>query len=135
LPRRLRDDARHERPGARSVSEMRWLTAPNDLRAEDQSLQLFEPDRGEIREGFRARRNRQGTGATEGIRAHLAPAASPAQPLGLADVIQAVTYMAQGNEVDGKPSLRYITLLRDGARAHGLPETHIQFLESVDHVQ
>ena len=63
----------------------RWLTAPKDLRAEDQSLQLFEPDRGEIREGFRARRNRQGTRATEGIRAHLAPAASPAQPLGLAD--------------------------------------------------
>jgi gamma-glutamylcyclotransferase len=26
-------------------------------------------------------------------------------------------------------------LLRDGARAHGLPETHIQFLEGVDHVQ
>jgi len=50
-------------------------------------------------------------------------------------VVQAVTYMAQGNEVDGKPSLRYITLLRDGARAHGLPETHIQFLEGVDHVQ
>ena len=39
--------------------------------------------------------------------------------------------MAQGNEVDGNPSLRYITLLRDGARAHGLPETHIRFLESV----
>ena len=43
--------------------------------------------------------------------------------------------MAQGDEVDGKPSLRYIILLRDGARAHGLPETHIQFLESVEHVQ
>jgi gamma-glutamylcyclotransferase len=26
--------------------------------------------------------------------------------------------MAQGKEVDGNPSLRYITLLRDGARAH-----------------
>src|SRR5690242_12312476 len=78
LPRRLRDDARHERPSARSVSEMRWLTAPQDLRAEDQSLQLFEPDRGEIREGFRARRNCQGTGAAEGLRADLAPATSPA---------------------------------------------------------
>ena len=44
-------------------------------------------------------------------------------------VVQAVTYMAQGNEVDGKPSLRYIILLRDGARAHGLPETHIRFLD------
>ena len=50
-------------------------------------------------------------------------------------MIQAVTYMARGNEVDGKLSLRYITLLRDGARAHGLPETHIRFLESVEHVQ
>jgi len=50
-------------------------------------------------------------------------------------VVQAVTYMAQGNEVDKKPSLRYITLLRDGPRAHGLPETHIRFLESVEHMQ
>jgi gamma-glutamylcyclotransferase len=50
-------------------------------------------------------------------------------------VVQAVAYMAQGNDVDGKPSLRYITLLRNGARAHGLPETHIRFLESVEHVQ
>jgi hypothetical protein len=29
--------------------------------------------------------------------------------------------MAQGKEVDDKPSLRYITLLREGARTHGLP--------------
>jgi len=43
--------------------------------------------------------------------------------------------MAQGNEVDGNPSLRYITLLRGGARAQGLPETHIRFFESVEHVQ
>jgi gamma-glutamylcyclotransferase len=49
--------------------------------------------------------------------------------------LQAVTYMARGKEVDGKPSLRYITLLRDGARAHGLPEYYIRFLESVDHSQ
>ena len=41
--------------------------------------------------------------------------------------IQAVTYMAQGKEMDGKPSLRYITLIRDGARAHGLPENYIRF--------
>ena len=33
------------------------------------------------------------------------------------------------------PSLGYITLLRDGARAHSLPETHIWFLESVEHAQ
>ena len=48
-------------------------------------------------------------------------------------MIQAVTYLAEGKEVDGKPSLRYITLLRDGARAHGLPEDYIRLLESVDH--
>jgi gamma-glutamylcyclotransferase len=48
-------------------------------------------------------------------------------------LLQAVTYMAQGNEVDGKPSLRYITLLRDGARTHRLPETYIRFLERVEH--
>jgi gamma-glutamylcyclotransferase len=49
--------------------------------------------------------------------------------------LQAVAYMAQGREFDGKPSLRYIKLLREGARAHGLPEHYIRFLESVDHAQ
>jgi hypothetical protein len=44
-----------------------------------------------------------------------------------------VTYVAQGKEVDGRPSLRYITLIRDGARAHSLPESYIQLLESVEH--
>jgi len=47
--------------------------------------------------------------------------------------LQAVTYIARGREVDGRPSLRYITLLRDGARAHRLPEYYLRFLESVDH--
>jgi cation transport regulator ChaC len=46
---------------------------------------------------------------------------------------QAVTYLAPDTEVDGKPSLRYITLLRDGARAHGLPEDYLRLLESVEH--
>ena len=50
-------------------------------------------------------------------------------------VVQAVTYMAQAKDVDGRPSLRYITLLREGARAHGLPAHYIRFLESVDHAQ
>lgn len=45
--------------------------------------------------------------------------------------LRAVTYVADGNEVDGNPSLRYITLLRDGARAHGLPEHYVRFLEQV----
>ena len=47
--------------------------------------------------------------------------------------VRAVTYIADGNEADGNPSLRYITLIRDGARAHGLPERWIRFLDSVKH--
>ena len=50
-------------------------------------------------------------------------------------VIPAVTYIAQGKEFDGKPSLRYITLLREGVRTHDLPETYIRFLDGVEHVQ
>lgn len=45
--------------------------------------------------------------------------------------VRAITYIAEGKEVDGNPSLRYITLLRDGARAHGLPEDWIRFLDEV----
>ena len=45
--------------------------------------------------------------------------------------LEAVTYIADGKETDGSPSLRYITLLREGARAHGLPEQYLQFLENV----
>jgi hypothetical protein len=41
--------------------------------------------------------------------------------------------MARGKETDGVPSLRYISLLRDGARAHGLPETWLHYLDSVTH--
>jgi gamma-glutamylcyclotransferase len=48
-------------------------------------------------------------------------------------LVPAIAYMAQGKDVDGRPSLRYITLLRDGARAHGLPETYIRFLAEVEH--
>ena len=47
----------------------------------------------------------------------------------------AVTYIAAGKETDGNPSLRYLTLLRDGARAHGLPDHWIRFLESVRHAE
>lgn len=46
-------------------------------------------------------------------------------------LLQAVAY--KGQEADGKPSLRYITLLLEGARAHGLPEQYIRFLENVEH--
>jgi cation transport regulator ChaC len=47
--------------------------------------------------------------------------------------IGAVAYMAAGRPDDGKPSLRYITLLREGARAHDLPEHYIRWLDSVEH--
>jgi gamma-glutamylcyclotransferase len=50
-------------------------------------------------------------------------------------LLRAVAYMAPGAEIDGKPSLRYITLLRDGARAHGLPEHYVRYLDSVEHAR
>lgn len=49
--------------------------------------------------------------------------------------LTAVTYIAQGKETDGNPSLRYITLLREGARAHGLPEHWVRFLEDMQHAE
>lgn len=49
--------------------------------------------------------------------------------------LEAVTYMAKGKEKDGDPSLRYITLLRDGARAHGLPERWVKYLEGIKHAE
>ncbi|NKB56434.1 MAG: gamma-glutamylcyclotransferase [Alphaproteobacteria bacterium] len=45
--------------------------------------------------------------------------------------LTAIGYMADGNDEDGRPSLRYITLLRDGARDHGLPEQWIDHLHNV----
>ncbi|HUB12228.1 MAG TPA: gamma-glutamylcyclotransferase family protein [Acetobacteraceae bacterium] len=49
--------------------------------------------------------------------------------------IQAVAYVAAGKETDGTPSLRYMTLLRDGARFHGLPAEWRQFLDAVQHAE
>ena len=43
--------------------------------------------------------------------------------------------LRRGKDADGAPSFRYISLLRDGARAHGLPESWVQFLDSVKHVE
>ena len=48
---------------------------------------------------------------------------------------RAMTYIAHGKEVDSRPSLRYIMLLRDGARSHGLPEHYIRVLEDVEAAQ
>ena len=51
------------------------------------------------------------------------------------DTLRAVTYIAQGDKDDRRPSLRYLTLLREGARAHGLPDHYIRFLEQVEHAR
>jgi len=45
------------------------------------------------------------------------------------------TYIAEGKPTDGRPSLRYLTLLRDGARAHNLPEPWLRYLDSVRHAE
>ena len=50
---------------------------------------------------------------------------------GDANRLSAVTYIVDGKETDGRPSLRYITLLRDGARAHGLPDHWLRHLDGV----
>ena len=49
--------------------------------------------------------------------------------------LKAAAYMADGNDEDGNPSLRYITLLRDGAREHGLPDHWIKCLDDVRHAE
>jgi len=46
--------------------------------------------------------------------------------------ITAFTYIAEGNETDGRPSLRYINLLRDGAKDHGLPDEWVEMLNRVE---
>lgn len=51
------------------------------------------------------------------------------------NALNAATYIADGKEKDGRPSLRYITLLREGARAHGLPEHYLRFLDAVEHAE
>ena len=45
--------------------------------------------------------------------------------------LSVVTYIADGKPDYGNPSLRYITLLREGAKAHGLPAHHVRMLEQV----
>jgi cation transport regulator ChaC len=49
------------------------------------------------------------------------------------NILTAIAYMAPGLAHDRRPSLRYISLLREGARVHGLPETWVRYLESVQH--
>ena len=51
------------------------------------------------------------------------------------NTLRVVTYIALGNEFESSPSLRYITLMREGAREHGLPENYIGFLQRVEHAR
>lgn len=51
------------------------------------------------------------------------------------NALRVVTYVAEGKETDGHPSLRYVTLLRDGARAHALPAPYLRFLDNVKHAE
>ena len=46
--------------------------------------------------------------------------------------LNAMTYVAEGQATDGRPSFRYISLLRDGARDHGLPEAWVRLLDTVE---
>ena len=47
------------------------------------------------------------------------------------NAVDAMAYIASGCAVDGRPSHRYIRLLREGARAHGLPAPWLELLDSV----
>jgi gamma-glutamylcyclotransferase len=49
--------------------------------------------------------------------------------------VTGVAYIANCREKDGIPSFRYISLLRNGARSHGLPEQWIRFLDGVKHTE
>ena len=51
------------------------------------------------------------------------------------NAVMAVAYVATGKETDGRPSHRYISLLRNGARRHGLPDHWVQFLDDVRHAE
>jgi cation transport regulator ChaC len=51
------------------------------------------------------------------------------------NLLAAVAYVAAGKATDGSPSLRYISLLREGARFHGLPAPWIAYLDSVQHAE
>jgi cation transport regulator ChaC len=47
--------------------------------------------------------------------------------------VPVIAYSATGLPEDGTPSHRYITLLREGARAHGLPAEWLQYLDNIAH--
>src|SRR5271166_4101513 len=77
----LRDDAWHQRSADRALPEVRRIAFPCDVRAEAQSVQLFQPDRGEICQGLSRARNCQREAVAEGLRTGLASSSGCAQPV------------------------------------------------------
>jgi hypothetical protein len=51
------------------------------------------------------------------------------------NLVRAITYVAKGKETVGNPSHRYIALLREGTKFHGLPEHWLRLLDSVTHAE
>jgi hypothetical protein len=49
--------------------------------------------------------------------------------------VTAIAYPATGKEIDGRPSHRYISLLREGSRCDGLPAHWVQFLDGMIHAE
>ncbi len=49
--------------------------------------------------------------------------------------LRRVTYIADGKPTDGRLSPRYITLIRDGAWTHALPEPYLRFFDGVQHAE
>jgi cation transport regulator ChaC len=47
------------------------------------------------------------------------------------NTLRAVTYIAKAGKENGAPSLHYLALMREGARAHGLPERYIRLLDRI----
>ena len=94
---------------------------------------LTIPGRGGFNCEGRTRRELLRLDATEGVPGrhyrHVLVLAEDAN----GNIVEAVTYMARGLDSDRAPSSRYISLLREGARAHGLPADWVKFLDSVEH--
>jgi len=71
--------------------------------------------------------------STEGVPGRgYRPEVLPAEDMN-GNQVPVIAYSAVGKPTDGTPSLRYMTLLREGARAHGLPAHWLQHLDSIAH--
>ncbi len=48
------------------------------------------------------------------------------------NIIPVVTFRDAGGAPEGRPSLAYMNILREGARQRGLPEDYLSFLDRID---